>query len=156
VADPEGGAALVVRKVLNASAEFLFDAWTQPALMARWFHARPTWTTEIVRADVRVGGAWELVMHGEDGPTCRVFGKYLALERPTRLAFTWHPDARDDYETVVTLAFKSIDRDTTEMVLTHAGLRTEIDRVEHGQGWEGCLASLAALAEARAHVERRS
>jgi uncharacterized protein YndB with AHSA1/START domain len=156
VADADGGAVLVVRKVLGASAEFLFDAWTQPALMARWFHARPTWTTEIVRSDLRVGGGWELVMHGEDGPTCRVFGKYLALERPTRLAFTWHPDERDDYETVVNLTFKSLDRDTTELVLTHTALGTEADRERHGQGWERCLAGLAALVEARAHVERGS
>jgi uncharacterized protein YndB with AHSA1/START domain len=145
---------LILRKTFRASAEFLFDAWIDPALMARWFHARPTWTTEVIAADPRVGGAWELVMHAEDGPACRVFGQYLAIERPRRLVFTWHPDGRADYRTMVTLTFEAIDAHTTELVLTQTGLREEEDRREHEAGWEGCLDNLRLFSEAER--ERRS
>lgn len=147
---------LVVRKVLRASAEFLYDAWTVPTLMARWFHSTSTWTTEVVRADVRVGGRWELLMREGDATRCRVFGKYLALERPTRVVFTWHPDEREDYETTVTVTFRAIDRDTTELVLAHAGLRDAPDRERHGRGWDGCLASLGDLIGAREENQRRT
>jgi uncharacterized protein YndB with AHSA1/START domain len=40
MASRDGDLTLVVRHVLRASAEFLFDAWTDPKLLARWFHAR--------------------------------------------------------------------------------------------------------------------
>ncbi len=144
---------LVVRRVFRASAEFLFDAWTNPASMAKWFHARPSWTTEVVAADLRVGGAWEIIMHADEGPDCRAFGKYLVIDRPGRLVFTWHANAERDYETVVTLEFKRIDRDVTELVLTQTGLRNEDDREGHQHGWEGCLANLALFTHA--YVEER-
>src|SRR5262249_4209698 len=102
---------------------------------------------EVLHADAQVGGAWELVMHSADGPTCRCWGKYLAIERPRRLVFTWHPDGAPGYETVVTLTFRVIDEDTTELVLTQTGLVKEQDRSEHEQGWEGCLGGLLQLIE---------
>jgi uncharacterized protein YndB with AHSA1/START domain len=143
----DDGVILVVRQVFRASAEFLFDAWTNPAMMARWFHAKPSWTTEVVAVDLRAGGAWEIVMHADDGPDCRAFGKYLAIERPRRLVFTWHANAEQDYETVVTLEFRPIDRDTTELVLSQSGLSNDEDRADHRRGWEGCLANLAMFTE---------
>jgi uncharacterized protein YndB with AHSA1/START domain len=140
---------LVVRQVFRASAEFLFDAWTDPALLAKWFHAKPSWTTEVVRVDAREGGAWEIVMHADDGPDCRVFGKYLAIERPRRLVFTWFANADENYETVVTIEFHAIDGDTTELVLTQRGLHDEEDRSDHEGGWRGCLQNLALFTERR-------
>jgi uncharacterized protein YndB with AHSA1/START domain len=146
---------LVVRHVFRASADFLFDAWIDPAMMARWFHARPDWTTEVVAADARVGGRWEIVMHATEGPDCRAFGKYLAIERPRRLVFTWHANADENYETVVTLTFRPVDRDTTELVLSQSGLRNDEDRSDHARGWEGCLSCLAQFADIRDDVEER-
>lgn len=148
--------SLVVRHVLRASAEFLFDAWMDPERMARWFHARPGWTTEVIAADLRVGGPWEIVMHADDGPDCHAFGKDLAIERPRRLVFTWHANGERDYQTVVTLTFRSIDPDTTELVLTQTGLREEPDRRNHQNGWEGCLSSLARLVEVSPRADGRA
>jgi uncharacterized protein YndB with AHSA1/START domain len=154
MAPRDGDLTLVVRRVFRASAEFLFDAWTDPKVLARWFHARPSWTTEVIAVDLRAGGAWEIVMHADDGPDCRVFGKYLAIERPHRLVLTWHANAERDYETVVALTFKSIDRETTELLLTQTGLRKEQDRSEHQSGWDGCLSSLDRLVAAPAGAEK--
>src|SRR5690349_18644386 len=103
----DGSLTLVVRRTFAASAEFLFDAWTDPVMMARWFHAKERWTTSVVRCEPRAGGAWEIVMHtGGDGPDCRAFGTYVAIDRPRRLVFTWHANADPGYETTVTLDFR--------------------------------------------------
>src|SRR5262249_29586438 len=130
---PREPLTLVVRHVFHADAEFLFDAWTDPSLMARWFHAKEHWTTRVVTVDARVGGAWEIVMVTGEGKDCRAFGVYRTIDRPRRLELTWHahPGADDDYETVVAIDFVPIDRDRTELILTHAGLRDETDRSEH-------------------------
>jgi len=140
---------LVVRKIFRASAEFLFDAWTDPKRMAAWFHAQADWTTEVVEADLRVGGAWKIVMHGAEGPTCLALGRYVEIDRPRRLAFTWHPNGERDYETLVTLSFRVLGPDSTELVLTQSGFREEKDRTEHQHGWDGCLTSLARLVDTR-------
>ena len=61
-------------------------------------------------------------------------GKYLVLDRPNKLVFTWVPCLKD-YETKVTILFKEVSDGFTEMTLTHEGLRNE-DFKGHGAGWE--------------------
>jgi uncharacterized protein YndB with AHSA1/START domain len=143
-----GELVLAMRQLFHASAEFLFDAWTDPALLARWFHARPRWTTEVVCCDLRVGGAWEIIMHPDDGSAdCRVFGEYLTIRRPERLVLTWYANEDRGYRTVVDLAFEAKGPDATELVLNQTGLREDADREDHERGWQGCLASLERLVD---------
>src|SRR5262249_7577372 len=116
------------------------------------------WTTEVLRAELRVGGAWEIVMHPAEGDDCRAFGRYVAIERPRRLVFTWHANAGTDgaYETLVTLDLRAIGAATTELTLTQTGLRDEPDRADHQRGFEGCLANLVRLCDAERGVEKGS
>ncbi|HEY5039010.1 MAG TPA: SRPBCC domain-containing protein, partial [bacterium] len=96
---------LVVQRKIKASPERLFDAWTKPELMMQWFHAGQKMTTPIAEADLRVGGAWRLVMRRDSGETHPNRGKYKVIDRPHKLVFTWHPHEQADYETTVTLLF---------------------------------------------------
>ncbi|MBI2800858.1 MAG: SRPBCC domain-containing protein [Gammaproteobacteria bacterium] len=41
-------------RLIKAPREQVFKAWTDPALLKRWFTPRP-WTTPIVETDVREG-----------------------------------------------------------------------------------------------------
>ena len=50
-----------IRRILHAPCKQVFEAWTRPELMARWFFAGNGWTTKV-SADVRVGGRYELTM----------------------------------------------------------------------------------------------
>jgi uncharacterized protein YndB with AHSA1/START domain len=47
---------LVVTRLINAPRAKLFQAWTQPELLKRWFAPAPV-TTPVVEVDLRVGGA---------------------------------------------------------------------------------------------------
>jgi len=130
---------LVVQRKLKASPERLFDAWTRPELLMQWFHAQVNMTTPKADADLKVGGAWSLTMHHTDTGENRVtHGQYLVLDRPNKLVFTWFPCLKD-YETKVTLLFKRATDGTTEMTLTHEGLRDEEDFKGHAAGWEEIL-----------------
>jgi len=133
---------LVVQRKLKASPERLYDAWTKPSLLMQWFHAREKMTTPKAEADLKVGGAWSLTMHHTDtGEMRTTHGKYLALDRPNKLVFTWYPCLKD-YETKVTLLFKQVPGGYTEMTLTHEGLRDEQDFKGHAMGWEEILGTL--------------
>jgi uncharacterized protein YndB with AHSA1/START domain len=131
--------ALVVKRVIAASPEILYDAWTDPEALAVWM--RPGGGTHTdVTADVRVGGEFTKTMHSE---TSSVFhrGTYLELDRPRRLSFTWQSRYTDELETVVTVDFVPVESGT-EVVITHAGLPHLVAVEDHSGGWGDCLVAL--------------
>jgi uncharacterized protein YndB with AHSA1/START domain len=130
---------LMVRRTINASAERLFDAWTKPELMKKWFHSSEKMSTPLAEADLRVEGAWRLQMKTSKGDIIPIDGHYKVIDRPNKLVFTWHPYGAVDYETTVTLIFKKVSDTVTDFTLTHEGLRNEKDKTDHTNGWNGCL-----------------
>ena len=134
---------LVVRRVFEVEPEILFDAWTRPEIMVRWFHSKEQWTTPVAETDLRANGKWRIEMRTDDGRTFAIHGVYKVIERPHRLVFTWHPFGDEAYETTVTLRFRRLAEGSTELTLTHHGLRNEQDRAGHEGGWSGCLGGLA-------------
>lgn len=130
-------AAVVVRRTIAASAEDLFDAWLDPEALAEWM--RPgTIKRSDARVDPRVGGAYEVIMHGESG-TIPHRGVYRVIDRPRRLVFTWtSPFAGAD--TMVTVDFRPVDR-RTEVIVTHEQL-PEHEIGSHTRGWTNGLQNL--------------
>ncbi|HVM31620.1 MAG TPA: SRPBCC domain-containing protein, partial [bacterium] len=119
----EGNVVLTMTRRINASAERLYDAWTKPELMKKWFHPGKGWSTTLAENELRVGGDWRIQMTKPDGVThFPGVGKYKLLERPSKLVFTWHPFAEAGYETVVTILLKKVSESVTELTLIHEGL----------------------------------
>lgn len=58
----ESGRAVRIERTFDAPAEDVFDAWTSPEVMQRWFHCAPDWDTPEAEVDLRVGGKVEVVM----------------------------------------------------------------------------------------------
>src|SRR6476469_8268382 len=80
---------LRLERVFDAPPERVYAAWTEPALLRRWWAAEPGWTTPEATTDVRVGGAYRLSMKGTDGILRTVVGEYLEIDPPRRLVYTW-------------------------------------------------------------------
>ena len=142
-----GELVLLMSKVFKTDPESLFDAWTKPELMKQWFHAVQGWTTPFAEADLRPGGAWKVDMQRNDGFIHHALGQYREIDRPNKLVFTWHPYADTSVETIVTLRFKGLPNGTTELTLTHEGLRNEKEKADHTSGWKGCLENLGRFAD---------
>lgn len=137
---------LTITRTIQVPRERVFQAWTEPAHLLRWWGAQEGWTTPIVEVDLRVGGRYRLGMQDpEQEHPYVVGGVYREVSPPERLAFTWTwermPGDDPDWtpaETLVTLEF--IDRDgATEVALTHEQFPDAHMRDEHRQGWGGCL-----------------
>ena len=134
---------LMVQRTINASAERLFDAWTKPELMKKWFHGGANMTTPVAEVDLKTGGAWKVDMKTSDEKVYHCFGTYQVIDRPHKLVFTWSPtNGKDDYMTTVSVLFKKVSESVTELTLTHEGLRNENEYKSHSGGWDGCLGSL--------------
>jgi uncharacterized protein YndB with AHSA1/START domain len=129
-----------VRREIAASAEELFDAWLDADSLAQWMRPMgiPRTTAKV---DARVGGAFEVVMHGTDGDI-RHTGHYRTIDRPHRLSFTWYSPATQQRETVVTVEFRPA-RGKTEVVVTHERLPGADARRSHTTGWSDALDLLA-------------
>lgn len=69
------------------SARLLFEAWTKPEHLRRWWGCEGASITHCVM-DLRVGGAWSLVMQMADGSDHRFFGTYREVLRPHRLVYS--------------------------------------------------------------------
>jgi uncharacterized protein YndB with AHSA1/START domain/catechol 2,3-dioxygenase-like lactoylglutathione lyase family enzyme len=78
---------IVLVRSFNAPPGLVFDAFTRPELLVRWFGARG-WNLVECDVDLRVGGAWRYVSRGPGGDTMAHGGTYLEVDPPDRLAFT--------------------------------------------------------------------
>lgn len=141
---------LTIKRTINVPRERVFEAWTDPEHLRRWWAVAEGWTAVIVEVDLQVGGSYRLGMlePGKDHPYT-VGGVYREVLPPEKLVFTWtwerNPHDEPGWtpsETLVTIEF--LDRgDSTEMILTHDQFPDENMRNEHNQGWEGVLDRLA-------------
>lgn len=138
-----GQDGISVRRVLNAPCKQVFDAWTRPELMARWFFAGDGWTTKVT-ADFKVGGRYELAMRDTSGAVHEQFGEYREIVPVTRLVFTWSCPALAVIDSVVTINLVDLGA-STELVLTHVLPPDPKIRRGHEDGWQGCLGNLEKL-----------
>jgi uncharacterized protein YndB with AHSA1/START domain len=133
-----------LERTYDAPAERVFEAWTSPEVMRRWWQAEVGWETSAAEVDLRVGGAVRVVMRdpvkdAEYGGG----GRYTEIERPTRLAFTWLWDD-DTRRTLIEIDFEE-DGGVTTVRFSHSGLWDEEAVRSHEGGWNGVLDSLGRM-----------
>jgi uncharacterized protein YndB with AHSA1/START domain len=126
-----------INRVMPAPPERVWRAFTEPAALAAWFW--PERFEPTAETDVRVGGRYRI-----DGPGAgmAVSGEYVAVEPPSRLAFTWRWDGETE-QTLVTLVLTPVGTGT-ELGLTHERFGDDADRDNHAKGWSDCLDRLPA------------
>jgi uncharacterized protein YndB with AHSA1/START domain len=133
------GVALVTRRTIRASADRLFEAWTQPEQLRAWWGPRPV-TCSGASVDLRVGGRYCIANLLPDGKTLMIEGEFLVVEAPHRLVYTWR--AGEDQKSRVTVRFEPRG-DATEVIVIHEQIPNERVRESHESGWSGCLEGLA-------------
>lgn len=103
-----GEGTVVIRRVFDAPRALVWQAWTDPKMMAQWFGPR-CFTIPVCDLDVRAEGRLYIVMRGPDGAEYPMTGVFTEVVPPERLVFTNTPLDNDGNvlmrgETVVTLA----------------------------------------------------
>jgi uncharacterized protein YndB with AHSA1/START domain len=130
-------------RVLPARRALVFEAWTRPELMARWFFPDSSWTATIDH-ELKVGGRWEVVMNDRAGARHHQFGEYREIVPDARLVFTWSCPDLKVVDSVVTVELKDHARGT-ELVLNHELPPDPNVRRGHEEGWQGCLGNLEKM-----------
>jgi uncharacterized protein YndB with AHSA1/START domain len=138
------GHTLRIERTFAAPAEAVFDAWTSPEVMRRWFHCEPDWDTPEAEVDLRVGGKIRVVMRRPDGSEIRAQGEFTLIERPHRLVMSWTFSDDPANEQLLALSFTESEGATT-VLLANSRISTDYRREEQTKGWHGCLDELDRL-----------
>lgn len=136
--------SIVKEITINAAAERVFDAITDPRQRVKWWGVPGKFQVTHMESDLRPGGQWLMSGSGEEGKPFTLRGEYRVVERPRLLEFTWRTGLPEP-ETVVRFELDEIDGATT-VRLTHSGFATDESRQRY-QGWPWLLALLQKFVE---------
>jgi uncharacterized protein YndB with AHSA1/START domain len=130
---------ITITRVFDAPRELVWDAWTEPEQIARWWGKRG-WSTppESVALDVRPGGTFRLSsVNDEDGREMPLDAVYREVVEPERLVFERRGDGA-----VASVTLADLGDGRTEMTFhttmlasdelrarAEAGLRSAFDRL---------------------------
>ena len=106
---------LVVTRTIDGPAHIVFEAWTDPELLRRWWVPKSVPITLLsCEMDVRVGGTYRLVFQVDPTTTMAFFGRYLEVSPPSRLV--WTNEEGEDDAVVTTVTFDE-DQGRTRLVV---------------------------------------
>lgn len=107
---------VVITRIFNAPARIVFEAWTKPELMRRWWVPKSSGITlGSCEMDVRTGGSYRFVFPHPSAPEgMAFFGRYLEVSPPSRLV--WTNEESGDAGQISTLTLEDLG-DTTRAVL---------------------------------------
>jgi uncharacterized protein YndB with AHSA1/START domain len=144
---------LEIKRLIKAPRERVFEAWTDPGQLKKWFGPDEEFLVPQAKVDLRVGGKYRIQMKNPDGEFHTVAGMYREVKPPERLVFTWawekdgsEPDFGEvePTEMLVTLEFHGLGQQT-ELVLKQKQFASVESRDRHEVGWTGCLDRLERL-----------
>ena len=141
---------LSLTRDFNAPREKVFQAWTDPEILVKWFGPQGV-TTESAQIDLTVGGKYQFTLRLPDGQIATHQGEYREIDPPNKLVFTGILDGQGCEgsaglyaETVISIEFEDMGS-ATRLILTHDFLPSETSKESHSFGWNGSFDRLAEI-----------
>ena len=150
------GADLVITRLFSAPRRLVFNAWTEPERLVRWW-APKSCTTPYCKVDLRPGGKFHFCMRTPEGRDIWGIGVYREIVVPERIVYTdsfadadgnpvppGHYGMSDSHpaETLVTVTFADHEGGT-KVTLRHSIPESVEERKGTEQGWDEMLDRLA-------------
>jgi len=134
--------SVTLKRRLNAPAEKVYAAWTEPAQIAHWFGPSETVAGSVhAEMDVRVGGRFRVSFKTENGEHHEVGGIYREVVPNEKLVFSWAWHTTPERESLVTVLIRK-ESEGAMLTLTHEQFFDEAARDGHKRGWTGTLDKL--------------
>lgn len=121
--------------------------WLDASRFKDWMAPRSEATVIEAQAEPVIGGRFLVVMraHGRDETH---EGRFLLIDRPSRLRFTWASTAAGP-DSVIDITLLESGNDHAMVLLKHEHLPTYASRENHREGWRRILDNLAKVLERR-------
>ena len=136
-------AILYMNRLIAASRERVFQAWTTPEEIKVWFGPE-TCTVLAAQIDLRVNGEFCFDISNRERGNLRLRGTYREIGPPSKLVYTWHWEGNPELaleHSLVTVEFVELGG-STEIRLTHENLPSDEARESHRHGWSGSFDKL--------------
>jgi uncharacterized protein YndB with AHSA1/START domain len=127
----QGEREIVTERVFDAPPERVFQAFTDPELVAQWWGRRQD-TTTVDKMDVREGGDWRFLTDAPDGSHA-FRGTYRVIQPPEVLEWTFEWEGMPGHVAVERAEFEDLGDGRTKLT-THSLFHTTEER-------DGMLAS---------------
>lgn len=138
--------AIVHEVTMNAPAERIFDALTDPAQRIQWWGMEGRFQLKEFDSDLRPGGKWAMRGTATEGRPFLIHGEYREIDRPRLLSFTWLPDWYEGATESLVRWDLTEHKGVTIVRLTHSNLKDEAARTSH-RGWPQILGWLKDYTE---------
>jgi len=136
LADPVSGgpAVAVVRRILAAPPDVVYEEWMDPEALSDWMCPRPARCLKV-ESQPWVGGRLRIDIE-DSGVEFFVVGQFKKLDRPRELSFTWRCSTWPDpeIESIVTVSLHPHGEGETLMTIEHALLPSGMVD-QHQRGW---------------------
>jgi uncharacterized protein YndB with AHSA1/START domain len=145
---------IVVTRLLDAPRELVFDAFTNPAHVGRWW-GPDGFSTTTQSMDVRPGGVWKFVMHGPDGTDYDNRIVYEDVVRPERLVYRHEGEGGDEpvrFRTTVTFAAEG----HKTLLTLRAVFATAAERAHVAEKYGAVEGAQQTVARLAGYVERKT
>jgi uncharacterized protein YndB with AHSA1/START domain len=132
---------IIARRAYRATPEMVFRAFTEPALLSRWFSPSADIPVEVLAFDLVVGGRYRIAYRLDEHAVTTVTGAFREITTPMRLVFTWTwepPDPHAGIDTLVTIDIASRGP-LTELTVRHEQFPDDASRDRHDDGWRTTL-----------------
>lgn len=135
-------ATVRVERIMPADPATVFDQWLDPESLAEWMCPRPVRCVAVV-VEPHVGGTVRFDID-DSGALVLIIGRFLAIERPRLLRFTWSNSdwADPTVVSVVNVEFEPVGDEATLMSIVHSLLPPEEFENFHS-GWSLTFDQLA-------------
>lgn len=149
-----GGDAIVSEIQIAAPPERVFEALVNPSQVVQWWGQQGIYVCKEFHADLRVGGNWRSAGVDGRGNPFETSGKFVEINRPKILAYTWVASWTGDLETLVRWELEP-SGEGTRVRIRHSGFGAHPEAAQNYRGWPRMLGWLQALLERGETVEDR-
>jgi uncharacterized protein YndB with AHSA1/START domain len=123
---------ILITREFDAPRDLVYKAYTTPALVRRWWHAKRGEMT-VADIDLRVGGGWRYVMLTPDGFEVAFHGEFREIVPDERIVSTEVYEGMPGAEALDTVTFAEVDGRTTLTILVqHAKKEHRDAHIESG------------------------
>jgi uncharacterized protein YndB with AHSA1/START domain len=102
---------IVSTRIINASRELVYRAWTEPNHLKNWW-GPAGFTNTFNEFDFRVGGKWNFIMHGPEKGNYANECEFIKIEKPSLIA--WKRFSKPIFQVVAT--FEEVSEDKTKII----------------------------------------
>lgn len=129
--------------------ERVFAAFASGDALIRWLSPADDITLIVERFEFAVEGRYLYHYHMPDGTVASLEGRFLTIEPPLKLSFSWRwlpPDVHAGIDSFVLVTFAR-DGDGCLLTIDHRRLSAAEMPARHASGWIGALTRLAKYLE---------